>query len=110
MSKSLQSALGVWSDAMAIRHMAVKQHLWISRVLALGVTLLAGHKEWEVRRTGEWEELVGVVILLAGHRVRGLEWMRSNCRVRQGGRRVGVAQEERVGWVSSRTERKGLNG
>lgn len=54
LGKSLQSVLEVWSDATAIRHMDARQHLWISRVLVLGVVLMVAHKEWAERKTSEW--------------------------------------------------------
>ena len=53
LGKALQSALEVWSDGTAVRHMDVRQHLWISRVLVLGVLLMTGHREWEDRKTSE---------------------------------------------------------
>ena len=40
LGKSLQSVLGVWSDSSAIRHMDSRQHMWISKVIVLGVTCL----------------------------------------------------------------------
>ncbi len=36
----LEVVLGVWSDSSALRHMAHKQHLWLSAVLMLGVNCL----------------------------------------------------------------------
>lgn len=38
--KSLQSALEVWSDGSALRHMDIRQHMWISRVIVLSFTCL----------------------------------------------------------------------
>lgn len=43
---SLQSALEVWSDGSALRHMDLRQHLWISRVIVLSFTCL---KEREIQ-------------------------------------------------------------
>ena len=41
LGKTLQSVLGVWSDASALRHMDLRQHLWLSRVTVLGVACLS---------------------------------------------------------------------
>lgn len=41
MRTSLQSSLEVWSDSSALRHMDSRQHLWISKLLVLGVTCLS---------------------------------------------------------------------
>ena len=51
--RSLLSALEVWSDPTSIRHMDSRQHVWVSKVLVLGVTLLQGHKNLESVRPSE---------------------------------------------------------
>ncbi len=38
---ALQSTLEVWSDGSALRHMDSRQHLWISKLLVLGMTCLS---------------------------------------------------------------------
>ena len=44
LGKTLQSVLGVWSDASALRHMDLRQHLWLSRVTVLGVACLSARQ------------------------------------------------------------------
>ena len=38
--KSLKSTLEVWSDGSALRHMDIRQHMWISRLIVLSFTCL----------------------------------------------------------------------
>ena len=47
MAKTLQTALEVWSDGMSLRHMDSRQHLWISQVVVLGLTLLEDQETYE---------------------------------------------------------------
>ena len=44
--KCLQSILGVWSDGSALRHMDLRQHLWISKFIVLTFACL---KERELK-------------------------------------------------------------
>ena len=41
--KSLQSALGIWSDGACVRRMESRHHLWLCQLLVLGTSCLAGH-------------------------------------------------------------------
>lgn len=43
LGKSLQSALGVWSDSACVRRMEGRQHLWLCQLLVLGTTCLSHH-------------------------------------------------------------------
>ena len=49
LGKSLELALGVWSDGSALRHMDTKHHLWISKVIVLGVNCLGEKETIEMR-------------------------------------------------------------
>lgn len=40
LGKALQSVLRVWSDTSALRHMDLRQHLWLSKVAMLGIVCL----------------------------------------------------------------------
>ena len=52
MGKSLQSLLGVWSDASALRHMDTRQHMWITQLVILGMTCLR-ESELETLKPGD---------------------------------------------------------
>ena len=43
LGKSLQLALGVWSDGACVRRMESRHHLWLCKLLVLGTTCLASH-------------------------------------------------------------------
>ena len=49
LGKSLQSALGVWSDSSCVRRMDSRQHLWLCRLLVLAATCLEDHMTQPVR-------------------------------------------------------------
>lgn len=55
LGKSLRSALEVWSDSTSLRHMAGRQHLWLSSFVVLGMTLLEEHGNLETIRPSEQE-------------------------------------------------------
>lgn len=50
--KSVGAVLGVWSDPTSIRHMDRRQHVWISKIVVLGVSLLQELGELEQDRAG----------------------------------------------------------
>ncbi len=53
LGETLELALGVWSDSSALRHMADRQHLWISSVLMLGINCFKESDEFEEFKPSE---------------------------------------------------------
>ncbi len=58
LGETLKLALGVWSDSSALRHMADRQHLWISSVLMLGINCFKESDKFEEFKPSECNKII----------------------------------------------------